>query len=160
MRLVSTHCMPSAMLATLQSQPHLVLTEGPLSPARSSVERPLPEEPLEGLVRDGGRSAPPPEPPHHRERGWRPGPRPTLEVPDFMRQEGTTGFMGSPSQSSPASRPPPILMTKPSSENTLLPLSRTRQAEPGLQKERICGEVGQGGTERRQDNGTSPAMKH
>lgn len=76
-----------------------------------------------------------------------------------MRQEGATGFMGLLSQSSPASCPPPILMTKPSSENTLLPISQTRQAEPGPQKERMCGEVGQGGRERRQDNGTSPAMK-
>lgn len=62
--LVSTHCMTSAMLGTPQGQPHLVLSEGPLSPARSSVERPLSEKPLEGLVRDGGRSAPPPEPLH------------------------------------------------------------------------------------------------
>lgn len=68
--------------------------------------------------------------------------------------------MGSQSQSSPAFRLSAILMTKLSSEGTLLPISQTRQAEAGPQKERICGEVGQGGAEGRQANGTSPATKH
>jgi len=81
-------------------------------------------------------------------------------VDGIMGQEGATGFMGSLSQSSPASRLPPILMTKLSSENTFLPISQSRQAEAGPQKERICGAVGQGGTERRQANDASLAMKH
>lgn len=39
-----THHMPGAMLGTLHGQPHLVLSEGPFSSARSSIERPPPRE--------------------------------------------------------------------------------------------------------------------
>lgn len=104
-------------------------------------------------------TATPPEPMHCRERRWRPGPSRTLEVPDMAGQEGATGFLGSLSLSSAASLLPPILMTKLSSENTLLPRSQTRQVKAGPQRERICGGASQGGKERRQAGGTSLATK-
>lgn len=151
--LVSTHCMPSAMPGTLRGWPHLVLSEGPLLPARSSVESPLPEKPLEGLVRDGGCPATPLEPVHCRERRGRP-----WRLLASWGRKGPQASWAHCLKSSPASRLPPILTTKLSSENTFLPISQSRQAEAGPQKERICGEVGQGGTERRQANDTSLAM--
>lgn len=63
----------------------------------------------------------------------------------MVGQEGPTGFMGSSSQSSPASFLPLTLMTKLSSENTLSCPTQTRQVEAGTQKIRIYGEAGQGG---------------
>lgn len=42
--------MPSAVLGMPHGQPRFIPSEGPLSPARSSVEGPLAEKPLEGTT--------------------------------------------------------------------------------------------------------------
>lgn len=74
-----------------------------------------------------------------------------------MGQEGAIGFMGSSSQSSPASL---LLPDKAQVRKYPPPCHQTRQAETGPQKDRIGREAGQGGKERKQADGTYLAMQH
>lgn len=140
MHLASTHQVPGGMLGTVYSQPCLNPSEGPLSPARNSMESTFQKNLWEGttaqgkgdLVRDSRCPATVPEPMHCRERRWR-----TLEVPDTVGQEEATGFMGSSSQSSLASQLPPKMMTKLRSEKNPLPATKSGMWRWGPRKKEL-----------------------